>query len=152
MRGIVTCLLFTVLLGVALPASAQEDPGPGEVVALLFQHMKAGDAEAMRALMHPDVRLVSTGVRDGAPTVRVMAVDGWLQGVANSERELDERIHGTVVHQEGGLAKVWTRYDLFVDGVHSHCGVDDVLLVRTGEGWRIIHLADTRTTEGCQAG
>jgi len=132
------------------PAAGQEELGPGEVVALLFEYMKAGDADAMQALMHPDVRLVSTAVRDGVPTVQVVGVDRWIQGVRSSTRELDERIYDTVVHVDGGLASVWTRYDLFVDGLHSHCGVDDVLLVKMPEGWRIIHLADTRSSEGCR--
>lgn len=143
-------LALWVLAAAAVPAAAQEGSGPEEVVTLLFQYMKAGDADAMQTLMHPDVRLVSTSVREGAPVVQVMAVERWLQGVRNATRELDERIYDTVTHQEDGLAKVWTRYDLFVDGVHSHCGVDDVVLVRTPEGWRIIHLADTRSTEGCR--
>jgi hypothetical protein len=149
-RKLAWVMVFSCLVVGAGPAASQEGPGPGEVVELLFRHMKAGDADAMQALMHPDVRLVSTGVRDGAPYTQVMAVDRWLGGVRSSTRELDERIYDTVVHTEGGLASVWTRYDLFVDGTHSHCGVDDVLLVRTSEGWRIIHLADTRSTEGCR--
>jgi len=141
---------MAALLLLAAPAAAQVPPGPGEVVALLFQHMKAGDADAMQALMHPDVRLVTTAVRDGVPVAQVVGADRWIEGVRASTRELDERIYDTVVHEEGPLASVWTGYDLFVDGVHSHCGVDHVLLVRTGEGWRIIHLADTRSSEGCR--
>jgi hypothetical protein len=136
---------------VGAPASAQEGPGPVQVVELLFRHMKAGDADAMQALMHPEARLVTTSVRDGVPVAQVLGVDRWIEGVRASTRELDERIHDTQVQVDGGLASVWTRYDLFVDGVHSHCGVDHVLLVLTGEGWRIIHLSDTRTREGCQA-
>jgi ketosteroid isomerase-like protein len=144
---------WTLLVGLLLcaaPLAAQEDPGPGDVVTALFAAMKAGDADAMQALMHPDVRLISTSVRDGAPVVQVMAVERWIEGVRTSTRELDERIYDTRVVSEGGLASVWTRYDLFVDGTHSHCGVDHVLLVRTAEGWRIVELSDTRSTEGCR--
>jgi ketosteroid isomerase-like protein len=143
-------LLLTALVTWVAPLRAQQVPGPGDVVEALFVAMKAGDADAMRALMHPDVRLISTSVRDGVPAVQVVAVDGWLRSVGASTRELDERIYDTRVEREGGLASVWTRYDLFVDGSHSHCGVDHVLLVRTGEGWRIIELSDTRSTEGCR--
>ena len=82
--------------------------------------------------------------------MRVMGVQGWIDGVRASTRVLDERLHDTQVSVEGPLASVWTGYDLFVDGVHSHCGVDHVLLVLTEPGWRIIHLADTRRTEGCR--
>lgn len=145
-------LTAVALLPMGAPtASAQEHPGPGRVVEVLFEAMKAGDADAMEALMHPEARLVTTTTRDGAPMVRVMGVQGWIDGVRASTRVLDERLYDTQVSEEGPLASVWTGYDLFVDGVHSHCGVDHVLLVLTQAGWRIIHLADTRRTEGCRA-
>lgn len=143
-------IVSMLLLVGAAPARGQDALGPGEVVEALFVAMKAGDADAMRALMHPEVRLISTSVRDGVPAVQVVAVDRWLDNVGASTRELDERIYDTQVVQDGGLASVWTRYDLFVDGLHSHCGVDHVLLVRTGDGWRIVELSDTRSTEGCR--
>jgi len=142
-------VVMALLLGAA-PTHAQESPNPEAVVASLFAAMKAGDADAMNALMHPEVRLVSTSVQDGAPVVRVIPVERWLEGVRTSTRELDERLYDTQVLTDAGLASVWARYDLFVDGVHSHCGVDHFLLVRTGEGWRIVELADTRSTEGCR--
>jgi len=144
-------LALCLFASIASPAGAQQDPTPVEVVEALFRHMKAHDADAMRALMHADARLVTTSVQDGVPTARVVDVARWLEGVGASTRELDERIHDTEVDVDGGLASVWTRYDLFVDGVLSHCGVDHVLLVRTDQGWRIVHLSDTRTTEGCAA-
>jgi hypothetical protein len=37
-----------------------------------------------------------------------------------------------------------------VDGEFSHCGVDAFILVLTEDGWRILSIADTRTTEGCR--
>lgn len=145
-------LVLAASVALAAPASVagQAERGPGETVEVLFQHMKAGDADAMQSLMHPDVRLVSTSVRDGVPSVQVMGADRWIEGVRSSTRELDERIYDTVVNVDGGLASVWTRYDLFVDGTHSHCGVDHVLLVRHEGEWKIIHLADTRSREGCR--
>jgi len=104
----------------------------------------------MAALMHEDVRLVSTMVRDDMPITRVIGADGWLQSVRNSERELDEQIYDVEVRVSGGLAMVWTAYDLYVDGLHSHCGVDLFDLVLTGDGWKIIGVADTRSNEGCR--
>jgi len=88
-----------------------------QVVTSLFASMKQGDADGMAALMHEEVRLVSTTIRDGVPLARVVGVDGWLQSVGSSERELDEQIYDVEVRVSGSLAMVWTRYDLFVDGL-----------------------------------
>lgn len=142
-------IALTLLLALAPAVSAQEADTPQGVVEALFRAMKAGDADRMGALLHADVRLVSTSVKDGAPVVQVVGADRWLAGVRASTRELDERIYDVRVQQEAGLATVWAGYDLFVDGAHSHCGVDAFQLVRTTEGWRIIDIADTRRTEGC---
>ena len=131
MRKLVLLLgLVPFMLGASL--NAQVEDGPRGVVEYLFAHMKAGDADAMAALMHADVRLITTGVREGVPVARAVEVQGWLDGVRASERELDERLFDLEVRVEGGLATVWTRYDLYVDGEHSHCGVDAFSLIKTG--------------------
>jgi len=145
-----TLMVPALLLAPApLPAQTDDEAAVRQVVEDLFHHMKAGDADAMAALMHDDVRLVTTGVEDGAPVARVVPVDQWLNGVRQSEAELDERIDDVEVRVSGGLATVWTGYDLLVDGVFSHCGVDAFQLVRTARGWRILQVADTRRREGC---
>ena len=99
--------------------------------------------------MHPEARLVTTGVQDGVPVARTVPVAAWLDGVRNSEAELDERLYGVEVRVAQGLATVWTEYDLLVDGSFSHCGVDAFQLVRTEAGWRILQVTDTRMREGC---
>ncbi len=146
---IVATLLSLALAAAAGPVAAQEADTPTSVVEALFRAMKAGDADAMGALLHPDVRLITTAVQDGVPVAQVMAADRWLAGVRASTRELDERIRDVRAQEDQGLASVWARYDLYVDGTHSHCGVDAFHLVRTAQGWRIIEIADTRSTEGC---
>lgn len=154
--------LAATMLGLALAAtttaatpshaSAQGADDPAGVVEALFRAMKAGDVDAMQALFHPEVRLITTAVQDGVPVARLVPVDRWLESVRGSTRELDERIHDVRTEQDQGLASVWAGYDLYVDGAHSHCGVDAFHLVRTADGWRIIEIADTRSTEGCAGG
>jgi ketosteroid isomerase-like protein len=140
-----------VLCLIATPLGAQVDADdPVAVVEELFAAMKAGNADAMEALFHEDVRLVTTAVREGTPVAQLVDVAGWLEAVRASQRELDERLYDTQAHVDQGLASVWTRYDLFVDGEFSHCGVDAFLLVATAAGWKILSIADTRTREGCR--
>ena len=151
MKRLLLAVMALSAMSPGLAAQSEEhEEEVRQVVTDLFVYMKQGDADGMAALMHEDVRLVSTMVRDDTPVTRVIGADGWLQSVRNSERELDEQIYDIEVRVAGGLAMVWTRYDLYVDGLHSHCGVDLFDLVLTGDGWKIIGVADTRSNEGCR--
>ncbi|MEQ9399243.1 MAG: nuclear transport factor 2 family protein [Longimicrobiales bacterium] len=146
-------ILAVLALLLAVPsahAQSADEQAAEQVVRDLFDHMRNGDAEAMRALFHPDARLVTTGMRDGQPLVRLVPVPDWLQGVAGADRVLDERLYETEVRVAENLAFVWTEYSLFVGGQFSHCGTDLFDLVRTADGWRIIQVADTRKQEGCR--
>ncbi|MGQ0703441.1 MAG: nuclear transport factor 2 family protein [Gemmatimonadales bacterium] len=140
------CFLFT-----AAPLAAQdESQAVMATVQQLFDGMRSQDTAKMRAVLHPDARLITTGIRDGAPVVSTVSPDRWLAGVAGATVAiLDERLRNTVVYVEGGLASVWTDYTLYIGERLSHCGVDAFHLVRTAEGWRIIDLADTRRRENC---
>lgn len=143
--------LAVVLATAPVPILAQAGPEAEveQVVRDLFDHMRAGDVEAMSSLMHESVRLVTTGERDGVPVATVVPVSAWLEGVANADAELDERLYHLDVRVDGGLATVWTGYELLVDGRFSHCGVDAFQLVDTAHGWQILQVTDTRRTEGC---
>jgi len=124
-----------------------------EVVNDLFDAMRARDGEAAAAVFHPDARLVSTGARpDGTPTVQVMPVDGFVGAVGGEGDPWNEPIFDTEVRIDGNLAQVWTFYRFYAGETFSHCGFNSILLVRDADasGWKIVHLADTRRTEGCE--
>ncbi len=120
------------------------------VVQQLFIGMREKDSSKMRSTLHPEARLVTTGVRDSVPMVGIVSPTQWLAGIANAQVGLlDERLRNPVVHVDAGLASVWAEYSFYLDDKLSHCGVDLFHLVRTAEGWKIIDLADTRRREGC---
>lgn len=70
--------------------------------------------------------------------------------IAPHDAVWDERIWDTQVRIDGNLASVWTKYAFYLGPQFSHCGIDHFLLFRRAEGWKIIHLADTRRREGCE--
>ena len=120
------------------------------VVTTLFDGMRTGDGDLLRSLFHPDAFMTGTGLRDGAYNVSMNPPTGWIESVSNrTGPELDERIYNPIVQVSGALASVWTEYDLFVGGEFRHCGVDAFHLALTDDGWKIVHLADTRVTDGC---
>ena len=133
-----------------LPLSAQEpEREVMAVVQQLFDGMRVHDTVKMRAVLHPQARLISAGLKNSVPSVDVETTDGWLTAVARGVEPYDERLRNPVVKVDGGLASVWAEYSFYVGPRLSHCGVDTFHLVRTPDGWRIIDLADTRRREGC---
>lgn len=146
-------LMVPVLIGlvVASPAAAQTaEDEVLEVVTRLFDGMRTADTTMMRSTFHEDIRLVTTGERDGQPMAGVVPVARWLEGVAGADEVLNEQIHDPEVRVQDNLATVWTFYTLHVGERLSHCGVDAFQLVRTAEGWKITQITDTRRQEGCE--
>jgi hypothetical protein len=120
------------------------------VVARLFDGMKARDAELLKSLFHPNALMTGTGMRNGSYSVTMNPPDGWIESISSFDGGIiDERFYNPVVQVSGPLASVWTEYDLFVNEEFRHCGVDAFHLALTDEGWKIVHVADTRVTDGC---
>lgn len=145
-------LLAAFSLGALLEPSEAQTP-EAEALAVvnnLFDGMRNQDAELLRSLFHPDALMTGTGMRDGSYSVSMTPPDGWIQSISSfSGGELDERIYDPIVVASGPLASVWAEYDLYVNGEFRHCGVDAFHLALTDDGWKIVHVADTRMTEGC---
>ncbi|CAN5687372.1 hypothetical protein BH23GEM11_BH23GEM11_17610 [soil metagenome] len=155
----------------AQATTADPAPNPDEAAVMavvngLFDAMRARDGEAAAAVFHSEARLVSTGARpDGTPTLQVTSIDGFVGAVGGEGDPWNEPIFDTEVRIDGNLAQVWTFYRFYAGDTFSHCGFNSILLVRgPGAGqaapadpaapaaapaWRIVHLADTRRTEGC---
>jgi len=161
-------LTTLALLAVGAPfsgASAQSpEPAPpaesvqsaeGEVLAVvaqMFEGMRAKDAALLRSLFHSDALMTGTGMRNGSYQVTMNPPDGWIESIASfTGGEIDERIYEPQVLVSGPLASVWAEYDLYVGGEFRHCGVDAFHLALSDEGWKIVHVADTRVPEGCPA-
>jgi hypothetical protein len=149
-------LALTVLLGAVAPAaraSAQTDEK--DVVAVVerfFAGMLARDTAMMRTTFDPAARLLGIVTpRGGQPTVQVTTMDQFLAGISRMQGEgANERIHRPEVRIDQDLASVWTFYTLHVGERFIHCGIDSFQLLRVGGEWKIVSVADTRRTEGCE--
>lgn len=146
---IATALVVTA----AAPLSAQsEEEAVRAVVDGMFDAMRAGDSAAVRALFHPEARLITAGMREGVPSLRSEdSIDGFVQAVGSPHDEVwDERLDDVEIRVDGPLASVWAEYGFFLGEAFSHCGVDAFLLFRGEGGWKILSIADTRRREGCE--
>ncbi len=132
----------------ALTAAQAQRPEQAvrQVIDRLFDGMRAGDSTMVRNAFDPTARIVTTFTApDGAPGMREGQLSSFLQAVGAPHDEVwDERIWNVVIHVEDNLAAAWMKYAFFSGERFSHCGVDSFVLARRPEGWKIIHLADTR--------
>lgn len=146
-------LLALGLLPARLHGQNHEDDETAvrEVVDRLFDAMRAGDSAGVRAVFHPQARLISVFERDGQPQIHVEdSMEGFIAAVGTPHDEVwDERIWDVEVRIDGRLATVWAEYAFYVGDRLSHCGVDAFQLARGEEGWHIIQGADTRRREPC---
>jgi len=155
MKRLPVLMALALLAAGALPHQSSAQNAEEEVLAVvssLFDGMRAKDADLLRSLFHPDALMTGTGMRDGSHQVTLSPPDGWIESISSyTGGEIDERFYDPKVEVSGPLASVWTEYDLYVGGEFRHCGVDAFHLALTDDGWKIVHIADTRVPEGCPA-
>lgn len=144
--------LFAILSGGASAASAQsEEEAVIEVVAGLFNGMRAADSVLVKEVFHTGA-IMQTVVEkeDGSTDIRTQAADDFAKRVGMEEPgTLDERIRFDMVKVDGKLAAVWTPYLFNYNGDLRHCGVNSFQLIKTKGGWKIHYMIDTRQKDGC---
>ena len=135
-------------------AGAQASPTLAEaevlaVVNRIFDGMKEADSAKVRTAFAPGARFVTVGTRANPDTITYQAVDGWLAGIANSNKTWEEKLKNVRVVVDGNIASAWMDYTFHLNGALRHCGVDSIELVKVKGEWKITQLADTRRTTNC---
>lgn len=153
MKKLTILMALTLIAAGPLLPRASAQSAEEEVLAVvtsLFDGMRTGDAALLKSLFHSDALMTGTGMREGSYDVSMNPPDGWIESISSyTGGEIDERFYDPKVEVSGPLASVWTEYDLYVGGEFRHCGVDAFHLALSDDGWKIVHLADTRVTDGC---
>ncbi len=154
MKYLLFFLFLLILLPLALPAQTSDEIAAVKApIQQLFDGMRAGDSSMVRQAFHPDARLqtASTG-RDGQPQLVSQELEGFLRAVGGPhEKIFNEQIWSYDIRIDGRLAAAWTEYTFFLGEELSHCGVNAFQLFKGPEGWKISHITDTRSQEGCAA-
>jgi hypothetical protein len=151
MRRISLIILILSMPLIALCQRSPEEQAIMESVVNVFKGMADGDSAMVRKSFLPDARLVSIGKdEDGNLQYNNSELTRFLNAVGTPhEQTWNEPIWGVKISVDGNLAQVWASYAFYLGKEFLHCGVDAFHLVKTADGWKIIHLADTRQKEGC---
>ena len=76
-------------------------------------------------------------------------LEDFITIVKNNEGALVEKIEIANINVDGNLASVWAPYQFFYNEKFSHCGVNQLTLVKVKNAWKILHIIDTRRKENC---
>ncbi|HEY1023975.1 MAG TPA: nuclear transport factor 2 family protein [Sphingobacteriaceae bacterium] len=121
-----------------------------KVITTMFDGMRKGDSTMVKSAFAPGVVMQTIVSRDGITRVRTDSAQGFLKAVGTPHTEVwDERVTFDQISVDASLASVWTSYKFYLGDKFSHCGVNSFQLVKLNEGWKIIHLIDTRRKEDC---
>ncbi len=144
------------------------------IAALLFSHsfLKAQTTEdsikatintLFTAMRSSDAILLSTTFSDSAllqtisksKTGKAIVLNETVTAFAKQVAALpkdsaDERISFNSIKVDGAMANVWTPYEFYYNQIFSHCGVNNIVLVRIDGFWKIQYIIDTRRRQGCK--
>jgi hypothetical protein len=133
------------------PTRQQSEAEVLAVVNRLWEAMRTNDSVKARSVFDSTAQMARIVDRNGTRTVRWSKADGFIKSVGSAKVAWIERMVSPEVRVDGNLASVWTWYDFSLGGGKVlHCGYDSIELARTTDGWKIIYLADTQQTTGCE--
>jgi len=152
MRKLALFLAWFVFSTIASGQTSAEVEAVVEPIKQLFDAMRASDTTKLRATFHPEAKLMTTYTdKAGEPQVQISTVDDFVQSIGRPHEEVyDEKIWSYDVNIDDNLATAWTDYTFYVGEQMSHCGVNAFQLAKTTDGWKIIHITDTRRRDNCQ--
>jgi hypothetical protein len=146
-----SCLLFAWIT--TLPVQAQyRSAEEQEVLAVIdrfFGHMAERDTAGMATILEAGGSFAAVGIDPGDPPPRMVTHERYIAGLKKDTSVLLERYWDAEVRMDRGVAVITCPYDLHVDGVLSHCGLDIFTLVRHPDGWRIAGAVFSMQRENC---
>jgi hypothetical protein len=146
-------LLFILLLSLPTIIQAQtEEAQVTEVVNRLFTAMAKSDSTMLRSVFSKEVTMATISRNKEMHQIftRENSINDFATSVGKTQPGmLAEEIWNLKIQMDGDFAQAWCEYAFYYQNKFSHCGVDAFHLIKTTEGWKIFHLADTRRKENC---
>ncbi len=143
----ITCSIVTFSQGSFSEADAKG------IIDTFFEGFHKGDTVLMKSVMAKDL-ILQTAFTSEESNNKVVTepVEGFITAIANrpTDQRWDERLLDYNVQIDGNLAHVWTPYEFWYNDAFSHCGANAFTLAKFDDGWKIIHLIDSRRKNDCQ--
>ncbi|MEZ4875142.1 MAG: nuclear transport factor 2 family protein [Flavobacteriaceae bacterium] len=145
-------LLFALFSASGFSQDAFSNAEAKQLIDTFFEGFHKGDTLLMKSVMVETLpnQTVYTN-KEGEPKIVDGNIAEFLKAIASrpEDQVWEERLLDYRIQVDGNLAHVWTPYEFWLNGTFSHCGANAFTLAKTGAGWKIVHLIDSRRREGC---
>ena len=141
-------LLPLLLITSSLQAQNPQEKEVLNVVHKFFHALEKQDTVAFSEMFLGGAKNFAVRQMEDSIVVRGMQVKDFRfrPGQIIKERMREAT---TEVKIHNNIAMVWAPYDLWVNEIFSHCGVDVFTLVRDSDGWKIASVSYTVERDGC---
>ena len=151
---IIGLFISTFVLNLKAQTTNPETEAIKKAVNTIFEGMKACDSAMVKSVFAPAAILQTIRpAKDGlSGTVTVDRMEPWLKAIAQPkkpEQVWNEKINFDQILIDGNLAQVWGSYTFHIGTTFSHCGTDNITLVKHADGWKIVYLIDTSRKDKC---
>jgi len=150
MKKIIPPICISLFLaGNALAQNVSEKKAVIDVAQQFFDTLENGDSLTFFSLFLQDAFIYY--VSEEKDSVRTSSRSAFKTRFS-PDRIIKERMKDTgisvQVHER--IAMAWIPYDLWINDVYSHCGVDVFTLLNTISGWKIASLAFSMEKQNCK--
>jgi hypothetical protein len=144
-----TKLFFLLIVVLNCPAAVraqEEEAAVRQSIQFFFEGFAKGDTVIMSSVMDQHMTLQTVMEKPGEPVkVYPESRQEFLKAIAGMSKEkIDERIISWDIHVDGAYASAWCKYQLFVDTVFYHWGIDNFQMIKENNRWKIMAITDTR--------
>lgn len=147
-------LLFLILI-LGNPLFAQIDfneTKAKQIIDIFFDGFHNADSVKMKSVMADVVTMQSvfTSENEG-DVIRTVDMDKFVVSVATrpENQKWEERLLDYSIQIDGNLVHVWTPYEFWYNDSFSHCGANSFTIAKTIDGWKIVHVIDSRRKSDC---
>lgn len=144
-----------LLIGFFTNAQSEVEKEVEGVIKTFFEGFHKADTILMKQTMAEELIFQTASKnKEGKDILRTDNVNDFIKAIGSGLPMIDkweERILSYTVKVDGNMANAWTKYEFWLDGKFSHCGVNSFQLFNDNGTWKIIYLIDTRRKSSCQA-
>ncbi len=144
------CIVFSI---VTFSQNSFSKADAKSIIDIFFEGFHQGDTLKMKSVMAESmVMQTAFTTKDGKNQIVDEQPETFLMAIADrpETQKWEERLLDYMVQIDGNLAHVWTPYEFWFNDTFSHCGANAFTLAKTDDGWKIIHIIDSRRKNGCQ--